>query len=153
MSTDPSIVPVGVKAPHGARSMEISWSDGHVSPLPHEILRAFCPCARCQGHGGTIIRVALPTLEAALEVREIEGVGQYGLSFAWGDGHDTGIYTFRYLRSLCQCDACKPHFALGDEPEHAPHDHAGHDHAGHDHAGHDHSGHDHAGHDHPREKP
>lgn len=121
MPAEPSFVPTGVKAPHGATSMEITWADGHQSPLPHEILRGYCPCARCQGHGGTIRRVDIPAIATALEVREIERVGKYGLSFAWGDGHDTGIYTFKYLRSLCQCDVCKPSFSLGDEEhDHAP---------------------------------
>ena len=34
------------------------------------------------------------------ELREIERVGNYALSFTWGDSHSSGIYTFRYLRAL-----------------------------------------------------
>lgn len=94
--SDPKFVPTGVKAPHGARVMEITWADGHTSVLPHEILRGYCPCAHCQGHGGTIQFVA----GGDLDVREIEQVGNYALKFVWGDRHDAGIYTFRYLRSL-----------------------------------------------------
>jgi DUF971 family protein len=119
MATEPSITPKSVKAPHGARQMEIGWADGHTSPLPHDVLRGFCPCAHCQGHGGSIRRVEV-TGEAALELREIERVGSYALSFTWGDGHSTGIYSFRYLRALCQCDECRPHFeqvvAAGENP-------------------------------------
>ncbi len=109
MPTEPTITPTGVKAPHGARVMEITWADGHRATLPHEILRGYCPCAHCQGHGGTIRRVDIPS-DTALELREIERVGNYALSFTWGDGHATGIYSFRYLRALCQCDECRPHF-------------------------------------------
>ena len=54
MPTDPKIVPLEVKAPHGARVMEIRWADGHRSVLPHDTLRGYCPCAHCQGHSGTI---------------------------------------------------------------------------------------------------
>lgn len=93
---DPKFVPTGVKAPHGARVMEITWADGHKSSLPHEILRGYCPCAHCQGHGGSLAFVA----GGDLEIREIEQVGNYALKFTWGDQHDSGIYTFRYLRSL-----------------------------------------------------
>jgi prepilin-type processing-associated H-X9-DG protein len=103
MANDP-YVPTAVKAPHGARVMEISWADGHVSPLPHEVLRGFCPCAHCQGHGGGIRYVP----GGNTDLREIEQVGNYALSFTWGDGHSSGIYTFKYLRSLCQCQACEP---------------------------------------------
>lgn len=109
MASEPTITPTSVKAPHGGRLMEIKWADGHQSTLPHEILRGYCPCAHCQGHGGTIKRVDIPS-DVALEIREIERVGNYALSFTWGDGHSTGIYSFRYLRALCQCDECKPHF-------------------------------------------
>jgi DUF971 family protein len=30
----------------------------------------------------------------------LDQVGNYALSFTWGDGHSSGIYTFRYLRGL-----------------------------------------------------
>ena len=109
MPDDPRITPVRVKAPHGAKTMEIEWTDGHRSPLPHDILRGYCPCAHCQGHGGTIKRVE----GGNTEIRELEQVGNYALQITWGDRHSSGIYSFRYLRSLCQCDACRPSFAPG----------------------------------------
>jgi DUF971 family protein len=104
MAKDPRITPTGVKAPHGAQVMEMTWADGHRSPIPHELLRGFCPCAHCQGHGGDIHFVA----GGNLEIREIEQVGTYALTLTWGDGHSSGIYTYAYLRSLCQCDECRP---------------------------------------------
>jgi DUF971 family protein len=109
MAGDPKTTATHLKAPRGARMMEITWADGHKSPLPHEILRGYCPCAGCQGHGGQIKLVP----GGDLELRDIEQVGNYALQFTWGDLHGSGIYTFRYLRSLCQCDACKPSFAPG----------------------------------------
>ena len=89
---------MGVKAPHGASTLEITWGDGHVCSYPHRILRGYCPCAGCQGHSGTLSFIP----GGNLELREIERVGNYALSFGWGDGHATGIYTFRYLRALCE---------------------------------------------------
>ena len=46
----------------------------------------------------------------AIEPREIKHdddysvsiVGRYALNFRWSDGHETGIYSFRYLRELCE---------------------------------------------------
>jgi DUF971 family protein len=104
--------PTRVKAPRNARVLEIAWADGHMGTYPHDILRGYCPCAGCQGHSGTIRFVPGGELEARfkpggdLELRDIEQVGNYALRFEWGDGHSTGIYTFRYLRALCQCDEC-----------------------------------------------
>jgi len=90
------IRPVGVKAPHGARTFEVRWADGAKSFYPHEILRGFCPCATCQGHSGTIKFVSGHNLE----LTNIEQVGNYALGLTWADGHHSGIYTFRYLRAL-----------------------------------------------------
>ena len=41
-----------------------------------------------------------------VEPEEIESVGRYGLKIIWSDEHDLGIYTFEYLRRLCECDEC-----------------------------------------------
>jgi DUF971 family protein len=113
MQPDPRTHPLRVKAPRNARTVEIAWADGHGGIYPHEILRGYCPCAGCQGHSGTIRFVPGGELEARfkpggdLELRSIEQVGNYALRFEWGDGHGTGIYTFKYLRSLCQCEECR----------------------------------------------
>ena len=93
---DPRNVPTSVKAPHGSRTFEITWADGQIHRLPHRILRGYCPCAGCQGHGGGIRFVDA----GDPELRNIAQVGNYALEFGWGDSHTTGIYTFSYLRRL-----------------------------------------------------
>lgn len=94
--SDPRTTPTGIKAPHGASTTEISWADGARAIYPNAMLRGYCPCAHCQGHGGTIEFVA----GGNSDLRDIKPVGNYALALQWGDGHDTGIYTFEYLRSL-----------------------------------------------------
>jgi DUF971 family protein len=96
MPAEPQLTPTGVRAPHGARELEITWADGRNYKYPHDILRGYCPCAGCQGHTGTLRFVP----GGNLELRDIAKVGNYALSFTWGDSHDSGIYTFRYLRRL-----------------------------------------------------
>jgi DUF971 family protein len=96
MSEAERIRATNVRAPHGARTFEITWADGHKSAYPHEILRGFCPCATCQGHSGSIRFIA----GVDLDLREIEQVGNYALGLTWADGHSSGIYSFRYLRML-----------------------------------------------------
>ena len=93
---EPRFRPTAIKAPHGARLFEVTWADGPIMSYPHEILRGYCPCAGCQGHSGAIRFQA----GGNLELREIERVGNYALSFTWGDSHSSGIYSFRYLRTL-----------------------------------------------------
>lgn len=96
MTDQPKYRPTAIRAPHGAREFGITWADGHVTRLPHELLRGYCPCAGCQGHSGAI------TFQAGrdLELRDIQRVGNYALALTWGDGHSAGIYTFTYLRAL-----------------------------------------------------
>jgi DUF971 family protein len=98
MATGRPLTPKHIKAPHGARIFTVTWSDGSQSVLPHNVLRGFCPCATCQGHGGDIKYIP----GGDLELRTIERVGNYALSLGWGDGHDSGIYTFEYLRELAK---------------------------------------------------
>ncbi len=73
---------------------------------PHVILRGLCPCAHCQGHDPTLRWVegteSLP--KVALEIVDIEQVGNYALGLTWGDRHTGGIYTFEYLRELSALD-------------------------------------------------
>jgi DUF971 family protein len=88
--------PTKISAPHGARELELWWSDGARRLYPHEILRGYCPCAGCQGHSGSIRFVP----GGNQELRAIDQVGNYALSLTWGDGHSSGIYSFAYLRAL-----------------------------------------------------
>lgn len=100
--------PVELRAPRGARVLEIDWDDGHCGVYPHELLRGYCPCAHCQGHEGPIRFVE----GGNLELEDIQQVGNYALRLVWGDGHQTGIYSYRFLRELCACSSCRP-----EEPE------------------------------------
>jgi DUF971 family protein len=95
MSSDTATL-VGVKAPHGARTIELKWADGRSLSVPHRILRGYCPCASCQGHSGSIRFVD----SGEPELREIGQVGNYALELGWADGHTTGIYPYPFLRRL-----------------------------------------------------
>lgn len=93
--------------------VRVTWDDGHVGDYPREYLRGYCPCALCQGHGGEIKFIAALNAQLA----EISAVGNYAIQFGWEDGHNTGIYTFDYLRSLCPCPQCKSSRAGAAEKE------------------------------------
>jgi len=102
---DPRFKPRAIRSPRGARTTAIDWADGHKGVYPHDVLRGYCPCAGCQGHTGDIH--FLETRDDQQEIEDITPVGGYALSIKWFDGHESGIYSFRFLRALCQCDACR----------------------------------------------
>jgi DUF971 family protein len=90
-------------------ALRITWEDGHVSTLPFRELRLNCPCALCRDEwtGRRLIDPA--TVPEVLRSTRAEVVGNYALSFAFSDGHGTGIYSFEILRKLCRCRECAPH--------------------------------------------
>ena len=96
--------PTAIRSPRGARTTHIDWADGHKSVYPHAVLRGHCPCAGCQGHSGDV--KFIETTDDQQELDKIEPVGGYALSLVWFDGHSSGIYSYKLLRALCQCDAC-----------------------------------------------
>ena len=40
------------------------------------------------------------------ELESLTPTGQYGVQAKWKDGHDTGIYSWEYLRLICPCPVC-----------------------------------------------
>ncbi len=85
----------------------VLWDDGHESVYPHLHMRNLCPCATCRDmreEKGKEPYVMDGKTE--LVPKEILPVGRYALQFVWDDGHDTGLYSYEYLRAICACDAC-----------------------------------------------
>lgn len=93
--------PVEVRRLGDQRIVRIEWNDAHVSEYPFAYLRGWCPCAGCQGHSGERRFV-----HADSDLQKIAVVGRYALNLTWGDGHETGIYSYQYLRQLCPCPLC-----------------------------------------------
>ncbi len=113
-SADPKSVKVNVTAGTG---MEIVWKDGHRSAYTFQWLRDACPCAMCveareregraPGEPPRPQPGTLPMFKLAVKPVKTEGVGRYAIRFAWNDGHETGIYSWEFLREHCPCVECK----------------------------------------------
>jgi DUF971 family protein len=105
-STNDSLSPLEIKR-HAQDSIELRWSDGHISLYPNRYLRENCPCAGCrEGHAP---RRTLPVLGGKqIHALQITTVGRYAIRIDWSDQHANGIYSYETLRALCPCDACQP---------------------------------------------
>jgi DUF971 family protein len=108
---------VRVKKSEGT-GIEIEWRDGHKSAWDFRWLRDACPCATCNAERETTGRATgeakpksqdpFAMYQAPPRPDEVTPVGRYALNFKWNDGHQSGIYSWTYLRSVCQCAICKP---------------------------------------------
>lgn len=106
---------VRVKKTEGT-GMEIDWKDGHKSRWSFAWLRNACPCATCHeereksgrapGEAKPKPQALLVMYEAPPRPIEVTPVGNYALRFKWNDGHESGIYSWEYLRRVCRCDQC-----------------------------------------------
>ncbi len=114
-STDPLHLAVSK-----SKGITIDWSDGHASGFTCAQLRDACPCASCTGSHGTEPQRTnhsvsappsatdpFPLFKPAIRMDSIEEVGAYAVRIHWNDGHNAGIYSFAYLRTICPCADCE----------------------------------------------
>ena len=87
--------------------IRIRWQDKHEAVYPHPYLRECCQCASCVDEWSGKKRIMPENIPHDIMPTTIEAVGQYAISIKWSDGHETGIYPFDYLRSICPCATCK----------------------------------------------
>ncbi len=83
--------------------LAIRWNDGMESYLDLQFLRRACPCAACGGEPdvlGNIIRPEVSYSDNSFDLAGFQIVGGYALQPVWADGHNTGIYSFQYLRRI-----------------------------------------------------
>jgi DUF971 family protein len=83
--------------------LAIQWNDGAESFLNLEFLRRACPCAACGGEPDVLGNISRPNVtysDDSFELKSFALVGGYALQPQWADGHNTGIYSFQYLRRL-----------------------------------------------------
>lgn len=83
--------------------LAVAWSDGAENYLPLETVRKACPCATCGGEPDVLGRIGRPDvkyLDTSFDLTGWQMVGGYGWQPRWKDGHNTGIYSFPYLRRL-----------------------------------------------------
>jgi DUF971 family protein len=99
------------------KGLEIDWADGHRSAWSFAWLREACPCAtsneqrklegREPGQPPRKPAAVLPMYTPPPRPASAHAVGRYALQFNWQDGHSGGIYSWDYLRRVCQCAECR----------------------------------------------
>lgn len=90
--------PVEIRRNAAANALRVSFDDGAAFDLPAELLRVMSPSAEVQGH--TPSERKLVTGKRSVKIVRIDAAGNYAIRIAFDDGHDTGLYTWAYLREL-----------------------------------------------------
>ena len=78
--------------------LEVEFSDGKTTSLTAEYLRVESPSAEVQGHGPSQKKIVSGRRHVRIET--VEPVGHYAIRIVFDDKHDTGIYSWSYLREL-----------------------------------------------------
>jgi DUF971 family protein len=92
------IIATEIKLRQRSRVLEVSFGDGSRFELPFEFLRVHSPSAEVQGHSPDQRVLVLDKHNVG--VRAVEPIGQYAVKLSFDDGHDTGLYTWKYLYQL-----------------------------------------------------
>lgn len=85
------------------RELAVQWNDNREDYFELEFLRRACPCAACGGEPDVMGNIARPDVRYTAESFVLTGfnvIGGYALQPSWRDGHNTGLYSFQYLRRL-----------------------------------------------------
>ena len=83
-----------------SRLLEIAFDDGARYRLAFEFLRVHSPSAEVRGHGPG--QEVLQVGKQEVTLTGVEPVGSYALKLTFDDGHDSGLFSWDYLRELGQ---------------------------------------------------
>ena len=90
--------PIEIRLRKGGRVLALEFEDGSRFELPFEYLRVHSPSAEVRGHSAS--QEVLQTGKENVQVTRVEPVGHYAVRLHFDDGHNTGLYTWKYLYEL-----------------------------------------------------
>ncbi|MFS2180550.1 gamma-butyrobetaine hydroxylase-like domain-containing protein [Rhizobium pisi] len=92
------IWPSELRVSKDRQRLVVTFNDGRSFELSAELLRVLSPSAEVQGHGPGQ-KVTVPGKRNVAIISMIP-TGNYAVRIGFDDMHDTGIYTWTYLREL-----------------------------------------------------
>lgn len=95
---DDALVPEEIRVARDKKRLVVTFPTSERFDFPAEFLRVNSPSAEVQGHGPG--QRVLVTGKQDVGIAGIESVGNYAILIRFDDGHDTGIFSWRYLYEL-----------------------------------------------------
>ena len=97
--TSDTPVPTEIKLHQKSRLIELAFDNDERFELSYEFLRVFTPSAVARGHGPG--QETLQVGQRDVDIVRVEPVGNYAIKPIFTDGHDTGLYSWDILYTLC----------------------------------------------------
>ena len=94
------ITAVNIVLSKDQRELAMTWSNGESTVVGARRLRQYCPCAECVEEWSGKRTFEIDTIPVDTKIVAVEPVGNYALSFTFGDAHRTGIFQWSYLLDL-----------------------------------------------------
>ena len=100
-----SMIPTTVTIHQLSKQVSLTYAtpEQQTFTLSCEYLRVFSPSAEVRQHGQPILQFG----KKGVGITDASLVGRYGVKFLFDDGHNTGIYSWAYLHTLCSEQAHK----------------------------------------------
>ncbi len=90
--------PTEIRLKKDRRSLTIAFDDGQDLAFEAEFLRVHSPSAEVQGHSPEQ-RQTVPR-KRNVAIAAIDPVGNYAVRITFDDGHNTGLFSWDYFRTL-----------------------------------------------------
>ena len=90
--------PIEIKLRNKSRLLSIEFKDNEIFELSFEFLRVHSPSAEVKGHSPS--QAVLQLNKHDVMIKDIEPIGHYAIRLIFDDGHDSGLFTWDYLREL-----------------------------------------------------
>jgi DUF971 family protein len=90
--------PIDLRCSKATKALTVVFDDGVEFVLPAEYMRVHSPSAEVRGHGAAERQIVPGRRHVG--IIKIEPVGNYAVRIHFDDLHDTGLFTWAYLREL-----------------------------------------------------
>jgi DUF971 family protein len=90
--------PTEIRLKQDRRALGVAFDDGVAHDLPAEMLRVLSPSAEVQGHSPEQRKTLGGKKDVSITA--VDPVGNYAVRLTFDDGHNTGLFTWTYLRKL-----------------------------------------------------
>ncbi|MEK9767055.1 MAG: DUF971 domain-containing protein [Thalassolituus sp.] len=92
------MIPDSIKVKKNSRCVALTYGEDSYE-LSYEMLRVLSPSAEVRGHG--VGNEVLQFGKKDVGLMRMEPAGNYALKLVFDDGHDSGLYDWKYLHHLC----------------------------------------------------